>query len=292
MRVVLPIAVSAACAGAPCADDAPWRAEPLPFDVPADLRPPSAGACPTMTAGSQVIVSAGLERRVLVVLPEQPVGAPVVLAWHGNDRAPEDFAVDIDAVELAARTGAIVVLPETGAGGYFMAWAIPPNDPEPDAVLFDDLLACLDATWTIDRARVSTLGFSAGGVWSAWLLGHRAEYLAAGVVLSGGTDFDLPFGGCINPYEAPAWPLAALVAHGGDGDVAFLDFPTMALRFARKLRRDEGTAVLCDHGRGHTIPEDPAAWAGDFVAAHTFGTESPYARGRGVLDDLPGDCGR
>lgn len=281
------------CAGAPCVDEAPWRAEPAPLEVPAEPREPTGGACAPLAGGWNTIRSDGLERRAFLVLPDDPVGAPVVFGWHGNDRTVEDFAVDVDAVGLARRTGAVVVLPEAAAGGYFLAWAAPPNDPAPDASFFDDLLACLDASFAIDRDRVSTLGFSAGGVWSAWLMGHRAQHLAAGVVLSGGTDFELPFGGCINPYEAPSWPLAALVAHGGPGDVAFLDFPTMARRFARALRRDGGTAALCEHAGGHRVPEGVADWAGAFLAAHAFGRESPLADDDEAipgLDAFPGDC--
>lgn len=280
VAIAVGLAAMAGCATAPCEDDVAWRAAVGVRDVPAE--PVDVEACPAIIDGRIVVEVAGERRDVLVRLPESPEGAPVVFAFHGNDRAAESFLDDLDVAGLVAATGAIVIAPIGVQRGYFFDWAVPPNDPTPDATLFDVLLGCVDAQHAIDRTRVSVVGFSSGGLWAAWLVGHRAQHLASAVVLSGGTDAPVP-GGCLNPYQVPAWPVPVLVAHGGD-DRAFLDFRQTSEHFAAKLDRDGVPHALCDHGLGHVVPESLGGWAWPWLDEAAFGVDAGTA--------VPGFCER
>lgn len=279
------------CASVPCEDEAPWRGEVADLVVPAEPVSLPPEACSTLREGKNLVDTTGEIREVWVRLPPEPEGAPLVFVYHGNERSPDGFLDDVQADQLVAETGAILLAPRGIRREYFMDWAVPPNDPEPDAKLFDDLLACADHQWGIDRTQVSTLGFSAGGVWASWLVGHRAEVLASAVVLSGGTDAPLVFGGCMNPYATPAWRIPVLAVHGGQDQVV-LNFNQMATSLYEKLVRDDAPAILCDHGEGHVVPDTYGDWAWPWLTEHRFGEVSPWSDGSDPSGALPRGCRR
>jgi poly(3-hydroxybutyrate) depolymerase len=85
------------------------------------------------------------------------------------------------------------------------------GDAAPDLALFDDLLSCLSEQFQADTTRVYTTGFSAGALWTSYLVVNRAEYLTAAVILSGGV-------GMFFQYQTPAYRLPVLLAWGGPRD--------------------------------------------------------------------------
>jgi hypothetical protein len=103
------------------------------------------------------------------------------------------------------------------------------------------------------------------------LVVHRAEYLTAAVILSGGV-------GVFSRYQTPAYRLPVLLAWGGPTDQygGVINFQETTYAFRDALRADEHTVVMCGHDGGHVPPPAVAGWGYDFLDAHTVRNgESP-----------------
>jgi predicted esterase len=250
------------------------------------------GTCPTFKTGTNILKSNGYDRRMRVALPEQPQGAPVVFIWHGLGDTAENMANYMGDKTIAKNRGAIVVTldsccnhPANKACCPMMTgWGFA-GKPESDLALFDDTLACLDQTYAIDRTRVYTTGFSAGALWSTWLLMHRADQLAAAVLFSGGINSFVK-------WVQPAYRLPVLVAWGGAKDLfsgGIVNFAESAAALTKNLRENGHFVVSCNHGLGHSVPTSGPKWATDFLFQHTWSDgSSPLAS---VLSELyPSYC--
>lgn len=260
--------------------------------LPEPEAPPgySGDSCPAFSAGTVEIESNNLTREVVVSLPAKPEGKGVLFLWHGNGDSASNFSAAMGAPGLATEYKWIVVAMEAGSGGLGLDWSVPPNQVKPDVTFFEDVLSCLDEQYGIDRREVYTAGFSAGALWSSWLLTHRAEHLAAGVTFSGGTDGSAgPVK--VNPYSTPSWPVPVLMTHGGPGDNVVVSFKSTTESMSTKLRRDGSTAIVCPHANGHTVPSGYQRWAWPFLKAHRYGMDpSPYADGTDPSGELPDNC--
>jgi poly(3-hydroxybutyrate) depolymerase len=297
MRRVAPLLLAlTACA---TADDPSTTDDPVAGGDTDTLPEPAApvaysgGACPEIVDGANTgFTSAGAARKFQVRLPKDPTGAGVVFLWHGNGDTMSNFARAMGEDELGRLLHAIVVTPEKYVApgdtfGAMLDWGAPPRVPDTDAALFDDVLSCLDAQFGVDRRRVFSVGFSAGALWTSWLIGHRADHLAAAVVFSGGTDGDLG----VNPYATPAWDIPVLFTEGGASDQVVVNFHDMVNNQASQLRRDGSTAIVCSHTQGHTPPTGFRDWSWPFLDAHRYGLEpSPYADGQDPSGELPDTC--
>ena len=129
------------------------------------------------------MTSAGYDREVLLLTPPSPKpGLPVLFVWHGLGATAKSMVPRLGLRELAAQ-GVIVVVPQAHPEAD-IGWGW--TKAREDLVLFDDLRACLQRDLGADLDRVVTSGFSAGGLWSTYLLFHRADSLATAVIMSGG----------------------------------------------------------------------------------------------------------
>jgi dipeptidyl aminopeptidase/acylaminoacyl peptidase len=129
----------------------------------------------TATAAGEV------EVRSWLVLPEDPVPAPLVLWIHGGPLDSWNSWSWRWNPWLLAASGYAVLLPDpalsTGYGQEFIqrgwgAWGGPP---------FDDLMAALDAACAhprIDATRVAAMGGSFGGYMANWVAGHTDRFAA------------------------------------------------------------------------------------------------------------------
>jgi hypothetical protein len=175
------------------------------------------------------------------------------------------------AEALSKKHGITVAVPDSCCG--LVEWRFrDTEDPVIDLALFDDLLYCLDEQLDVDNTRVYTGGFSAGALWSSYLVLHRSEFLAAAAIFSGGVD-GLFF------YETPTRLVPSLLAWGGVKDLyaGVFSFDQQTKALSKKLREDGGFVIECDHGLGHTVPFGGTSWAVPFVLAHRWGEPSPYA---------------
>lgn len=252
----------------------------------------SDGACPDWTdlGALQSFSSGGQARSVIVDLPQDPEGAPVLFFWHmlGGDAAYiwQQFP---GVRQLAQDYGFIVLVPDARQAQY-NEWDWTDGA---DAVLFDDLRTCALQELGADPYRVYTTGFSAGGLWSTWLTMHRADAIASSFIMSGGIVPDLPLYPLV--WSEPSWTTPVLTADGGPGDYwgvggfveIFFDQATMA--FVEAMRDFGAYAVHCNHASGqHTPPPNAMQFGARWLLDHTYGLPSPYQMDG--LDGLPAYC--
>lgn len=235
-----------------------------------DLRAYTGGACPLLGAGANTLESSSVQRSVELFLPEEVEFAPLVFFWYGAGGSTVSYDWMQD---FADAYGVVIAVP--GATSGLFEWPIlAGNDPSPELVFFDDILACTAESLPIDTRRIYTTGFSAGGIWSSVLVMHRSDVLAAAAIYSGGT------GSLVRPYESPSAQIPILGMYGGDSDIyggGIMNFKDSMSEFMDGLVGDGHLVVACNHDGGHTIPAGGLGWGLDFVRVHRFGdVESPY----------------
>ena len=235
---------------------------------PAEPRAYSGGTCPEFAAGRNTFTAGDEERTFDLFLPPDPTGRPLLFMWHPLGSNARQIATFLGAARAAEEHGFVIAVPESlrtqTEWGYF-------GSPTDDLALFDDLYSCLTSQYGLDRTRTYTIGFSAGALWSSYLVVHRAEYLTAAVILSGGV-------GVFSRYQTPAYRLPVLLAWGGPTDQygGVINFQETTYAFRDALRADEHTVVMCGHDGGHVPPPAVAGWGYDFLDAHTVRNgESP-----------------
>jgi predicted esterase len=271
-----------------------------PTTGPAELGAYSGGQCPELAGGDMTFTSGAKSRTARIYLPEEPAGAGVLYLWHGLGDNVSNFSAALQAQTLAQTYGWIVVVPsmEPAVGLMPALWGFPSllgGIPDADLALFDDLAACIDATWDIDRSRIYTLGFSGGALWSSYLVLHRSEVLAGAVSLSGGVspaDQDPP---TTFHYETPLRQLPVLLGHGGAGDIynaviVVLEFNTMTEIFADALVADGHFTIICRHGMGHYFPSGVGTSALQFLSAHTWENTTSFWQENGLPGSFDASC--
>ncbi|MBT9559138.1 MAG: hypothetical protein IV100_24105 [Myxococcales bacterium] len=253
------------------------------------------GTCPTFKAGKQSFMSSDLEREIIVTLPDDPSGAGVLFLWHGFGDTHSNFSAALGAQDISGSETLITVAPQAvidpvsseklapykDLAAQFIG-PLPPtwsvlDGPEPDIVLFDDLLSCLAAQYDVDLKRVYTLGFSQGALFSTRLVLLRSEVLAGAALWSGGLGST---GGLLEvvrfEYESPKRKIPVLAVAGGATDLwpneqlPLVNFQTGTTELAAALRADGHAVVDCNHGLGHTIPADGLQWGLPFLFSHQW----------------------
>lgn len=241
-------------------------------DMAASVRPEDTSGTATRTANvptqsPRVIANAsvqvgGTKRSYRLVLPPRRAATlqpyPVVVAFHGfgdnKDLMPLYSGLD----DLAARHGAIVVYPQSRPG----AWPLLVDWAQPDFAFFDALIARLDASYGIDRARVHAVGMSNGAYFVNLLAAHRADVIAAIATHSGGLGA-LAFG---EVSIARRYPV--LIVHGTRDLIVGVAEAQRALAWYRQRGHEVQYVELPGHGhawaRGKGINE--RIWS--FFVAH------------------------
>lgn len=272
-------------------------------------------ACPggTIAAGSNKITVGSRDRTFLVDLPSdtsKPLG--VVFAWHGYGDNANNFrsALGLDPNADSAHP-LIVVTPEDAGLQPFQTprgldWDIlagKPGDDNIDIAFFEAMLGCLNEQYTLDTARIYSVGFSAGSVFTALLHSRYPHLFAATVHFSGAWMNDSEETKLV-PNFVPltwSWPELdaadgghVLLTHGGSSDaVGAMGFTLINLEDAAKaalpfLKAAGRTVVDCAHDEGHTLhPELSPAMVVKYLTAHRAGAASPFTNG---LEGLPASC--
>jgi hypothetical protein len=185
------------------------------------------------------------------------------------------------------------VLPEK-KGDLLFSWpveiTVTDARREQDYGLFDDILSCVSEQYTVNASCVSSIGVSAGALFTSQLIGGRGDYLASAVVLSGGT------GGVIKPYAPPEHKLPVMVLWGGPGDFLILFFEQTSKDLEKGIVANGQFLLECVHNCGHAVPPfdmgtavDPPL---DFVFAHPYWLapgESPFTS-EGLPASFPDWC--
>lgn len=254
--------------------------------------------CPPFVPGENTLRSAGRDRRLVLQLPGDPGGSPVVFLWHWLAGDPYQALLFSGLFQQA---GLIVVAPyPTGEAPYTWHAELPP-DANPDLALFDDVMACLEQQFDIDNNRVWSTGISAGALWTTYLLVHRASRLGAVTEISGG----LPDPSVAPPFTAPEADLPVLLAWGGpgdifedpnasfqfnDGDPTHFSFDVASRQLSEALQREGHFVLECIGDHPHGLPPDPAGTVWPFLRDHPRGVSPEPYNTSDLSDDLPQLC--
>jgi pimeloyl-ACP methyl ester carboxylesterase len=222
----------------------------------------------------------------------------VVFNWHGmGDTAPNMRLLMSGHVDSPTMPFILVTPEDTNVAllGLTVDWWVHSVDGSTniEARLFDEVLACLDHLYGVDRDHVHSVGMSMGGFVTDMLGTVRGEVVASLVTYSGayGCNSENTTGSMLG--EIVDWPehsvtntYTQLFLHGGTSDTYSLVLES--LHFDQYARNDVAflnarghDAIICDHGGGHTVP---TSFMGDkvleFFAAHPReGAPSPWASG-------------
>jgi poly(3-hydroxybutyrate) depolymerase len=219
----------------------------------------------TFTAG-------GVQRRAQVWIDPNAarnLDGPLVFYFYGTSGSPSQAvqALGTTQINRIKAAGGLVVAPVHVPRGTF-PW-IAPAEPS-DLPLVDQIVACAKQTVGIDSRRIHASGFSAGGIFTGGLSLQRSSYMASVATYSGGS---------AGPSQDPNNKFAAMIVYGGANDRFIVDFAAQAQGYYNQLTNDGHFAILCNHGRGHTIPGDAGPSITQFFFDHPFGTKpSPYAQ--------------
>ncbi len=250
----------------------------------APLATVSGGECPSIDGGKVELTSNGVERSAKVIVPSSGgEGKGVVFAWYPLGGSAQWMINALDLDEWAEQNDLVVVVP-TASGEEAFEWAfMRAAEANNDLVLFDDLRTCLYEQLAVDLGRVSSMGFSAGALWTSYLSLYRGDTLASILPFSGGTD-------PVIEYRTPASAFPALLPFGGDSDTyggGLVNFWETQGNFAASLAADGHFVVVCDHGGGHTLPPESLDMMTAWLPAHTYGQPSPFL---GDISAFPDYC--
>ena len=272
--------------------------------VGAKLAPPPpvySGTCPSLMPGKNTIVSSGKSRTFLLAVPKGVMPGeklPVVFMWHWLGGSADSFLKKGEVQAAVDSQRFLAILPEA-KGDITWKWPfdvlVTAARQEEEYRFFDDMLACAAAQFNVNNNCVSSVGVSAGALFTDQLATGRNQYLASALSLSGGVE------GVAKKWGNPARKLPMLVLWGGamDNCLGLVNFQTASKALETQLVKDGHFFVECVHNCGHAEPplDAPAmmtkyAAFWEFVFAHPYwlGTgESPY-KTSGLPAGMPSWC--
>ncbi|MFP2910210.1 hypothetical protein ACLESD_35260 [Pyxidicoccus sp. 3LFB2] len=256
---------------------------------PAFLPTPT-GPCPEFTEGTLTFRPAGIAPRAVRIWisdAARTLDGPLVFYWHGTGSQPTEATTGIGTTQIAAikAQGGIIAAPARDpAAGTFPWFYVSSTSRDDDFRVADEVLACAIQKVGVNVSRIHSMGMSAGGLNTTQMSYRRSGYIASVATYSGGRVSTIP-------TQDPTNKFAAMIFHGGPSDQVVINFQTVSQNYYNDLRSKNQFAMLCNHGRGHTIPTDARAAVWQFLQAHPFGTvPSPYAGG--LPSTMPSYCQR
>lgn len=272
-----------------CGDPRPTGA-PMPPPLPTY----SGGTCPTLVPGVNSITSAGNTRSFILVTPTTIAPGeqlPLLFMWHWLGGDADGFLTRGNVQAAADSMRFIAAIPDKKGDVLIsipfvrdidMCWPYLTTSSDAriteELTLFDDILSCVSSEYTVDQDCVSSVGVSAGALWTSQLLQRRADRLSSAIVLSGGigpatsTHFIDALG-----FESPppSHALPTLVLWGGPMDTCALNFETASHNMESALEANGSFILECTHNCGHNVPpvEDPTFGV---AALYRFAFDHPY----------------
>lgn len=253
---------------------------------PTDLPTPT-GACPTFASGDLAFSPEGVSpRSVRIWISEaaETLDGPLVFYWHGTGSSPFEAGYGLRdlVIEEITSMGGVVAAPASDAMSGQWPWYLVSGMRDDDLRIADEVLACARETVGIDERRIHSIGMSAGGLQTTAMSFLRSNYIASVATYSGG------FLGQAPPKAEPENKFAAMIFHGGQGDVVVISFQDASEQYRDALRDAGHFAFICNHGAGHTIPQAQSSVL-RFFLDHPWGTEpSPYVDG--LPEGFPSYC--
>jgi predicted esterase len=194
---------------------------------------------------------------------------PIVFYWYGTYGQPSQAVSGLGTagIQRIKDAGGVVVAPTHINAGTF-PWIQGTGE---DLILMDEVIGCAQQQIGIDARHIHSLGFSAGALYTAQVSFNRSSYIASVVTYSGG-------GG--GNFQDPNNLFAAMIFHGGPGDMVVINFQDQSNTYYNQLTGAGHFATICNHGNNHSIPADALANVVQFFFDHPYGTNpSPYAGG-------------
>ncbi len=279
-----------------CGDPVPEGA-PQPPPVPGY----SMGTCPDLIQGMNTLPSQGIDRDFILVLPEgyEPgtEQLPLLFMWTYLMGDADSMLQHGQVQEAADELRFIAAIPDRPGDLAIdiFGWEFDPVWPylnlasddrvEQEVVFFDDVLSCVSEQYMVDDSCVSSVGVSAGALWTAQLAMRRSEYLASIISMSGGvgpaTGVAVPD---VRPWIGAQRQLPALIGWGGPWDYLGVNFEWASQNLEEELE-DSGHFVLeCVHNCGHGVP--PVDQEVGLACLYRFVLDHPYwvTLGRSVYE--------
>ena len=217
-------------------------------------------------------------------VPAAAPGGPLLFYWHGTGTsASEANSAFGSGIGMATAQGGIVAsFVDTTKKGAVTGGTIWYAEDIPVA---DQIVVCAIEKQKIDVRRIYASGYSAGGLQTGAMLVQRPNYIAAGLIYSGGVI--APAVGS-DPSNVPS----LMCAHGAMGsDVLGLDFAKGCESLETQLVSKGGFAIDCNDGGAHIDILNRfsvADFGYEFLMAHPFKTKpSPWATS---APGLPAKC--
>ena len=243
----------------------------------------SGGTCPMLAAGTNNIMSTGNARNFLLAVPAnlQPnENLPVIFLWYWLKGSAQDFYTVGDVQNAVDQQRFLAVIPNA-KGDLLYNWPFTVNESQArideEMSFFDDMLSCVSAQYNVNASCVSSVGVSAGALFTDQLVGVRSEYLSSFISLSGGVAYDTPVA-LLRPWTRPTHHIPAIVLWGGADDVClFISFQPASQALEAALAQDCDFMVECVHNCGHSEPPFTAAQGmSTYGALWSFVTSHPY----------------
>jgi predicted esterase len=295
--------------------------QPAPAGAPVPDPPslPAAG-CPTLTPGMNTITSSGNQRQFLLVVPESPMPGeplPVLFMWHWLGGSANSFLTKGEVQTAADQQNFIAVIPVAKGATVFgtsfnTRWPFDITQTSgrmnEEFKFFDDMLACVQQQYDINASCVSSVGVSAGALFTAQLAQARSNRLASFLSLSGGVGATI-----IKGWNGSARKLPGVVLWGGDGPPEMdgnkdilgcsgvgMDFAVASTTLENALISGGHFFIECKHNCGHVEPpldappgESKYAGMWEFALNHPYwlpAGQSPFLT-QGLPPSLPSWCG-
>ena len=260
--------------------------------VPAEQRVADSGMCPGAYKGSAPVAghnsgfdSGGQSRGFVLALPDSakyPGPRPTFVLFNGTGENGNAIFQRAQAQAFVDK-GFIVIAPDSaGNGTLWPVWdglrqSGHENDPNLDLKLFDELLDCVAAHYSVDNKRIFIGGHSAGGIFTHHLIQRRSELIAGAIPGSGVFDLTAPS----PPSELAS--TAVLTTWGGDNDswggsasgvqVPEFNFVEQAALSTQAYEKQPKVRQAWCRGNdlGHAWLSPINAWMADFLLAHPKG---------------------
>ncbi|MBX3187252.1 MAG: prolyl oligopeptidase family serine peptidase [Labilithrix sp.] len=201
----------------------PSPGDPTPEPLPAD----PTSSCPAAYRTNKPVAGvndgftvAGQSRSFVLILPPASFTGPrpLFVGFNGTSEDGPKFAARAKLADFAAK-GFIVVVPSSvGNGSFWPIWDAmrrpgAESAPNADLDLFDALVGCTAAHFSVDKKRIFVGGHSAGGIFTNKVLRARSDVVAGGIVGSG------VFSLTQSASTAPLGSMFVVVTWGGDNDL-------------------------------------------------------------------------
>lgn len=236
--------------------------------------PAPSGECPEFAEGTVEFTVDGKSRKAEIWMSDaaKTKSGPVIFFWHGLGSTPNDTRLFGTLMNPVKALGGIFVGPYSDPSSGMFPWYMTAGSGKDDDMRFaDEVLACAKEKLAIDTRQIHSTGFSAGALQAVQFAIRRSGYIASVVSWSGGLI------GSMKPQD-PDNLYSAMLFHGGETDERQILFKGITETLDADLKAAGHYTLLCDHGGGHTLPNDSIAATWRFMQDHPYGTTpSPYA---------------